>query len=145
MNVTFSAIGRPAPQGSKTYKGRGVMVEASARVRPWRAIVQDAAFGVLGAGWDKTRPMAVDIELVFARPRDQFGVKGLRPTAPKYHVKRKCDIDKGARAILDACTGVLWMDDAQVCKLNVERRYASVPDGEPEQAIVSVTMLDQKG
>jgi len=36
-------IGRPAPQGSKRHLGRGVMVEWSKAVKPWREAVKSAA------------------------------------------------------------------------------------------------------
>jgi Holliday junction resolvase RusA-like endonuclease len=33
----------PAPQGSKTHVGKGVMIESCANVRPWRELVAQAA------------------------------------------------------------------------------------------------------
>lgn len=144
MQLCFKALGRPAPQGSKVALAYGRMRESSIHLKPWRKIVKEAAVEARGAGWDPTFPMCVHIELVFARPQDQFGIRGLKPSAPKYHTKRVCDVDKGARAILDACTGVLFNDDSQVFDLTVSRRYCNLPEGEPEQAIITVEMVDPK-
>ena len=46
--IKFSVYGLPGPQGSKRFvgkskSGRGIMVESSAKVRPWREAVKWAA------------------------------------------------------------------------------------------------------
>ena len=41
--LTFRVYGTPAPQGSKRHVGRGVMVESSKKVAPWRQDVVAAA------------------------------------------------------------------------------------------------------
>ena len=45
--ITITVYGMPGPQGSKrfvgTRGGRGVMVESSAKVKPWREAVKHAA------------------------------------------------------------------------------------------------------
>lgn len=35
------------------------------------------------------------------------------------------DVDNAAKAILDAMNGIVYVDDSQVCDLNVKKRYAS--------------------
>lgn len=37
--IRFDVIGTPAPQGSKRHVGRGVMVESSKKLKPWRDAV----------------------------------------------------------------------------------------------------------
>jgi Holliday junction resolvase RusA-like endonuclease len=37
----------------------------------------------------------------------------------------KPDLDNAAKSILDALNGVVFEDDSQVCKLEVEKRYAA--------------------
>ena len=46
--------------------------------------------------------------------------------APKRvtEVTTKPDVDKLARAALDALTGVLWADDSQVVSLHAQKEYA---------------------
>ena len=39
--ITLTVRGLPAPQGSKRHIGRGVMVESSKRVKPWRDAAGD--------------------------------------------------------------------------------------------------------
>ena len=43
MRLTIVAYGQPAPQGSKRHVGKGVMVESSKKLRPWRQDVKAAA------------------------------------------------------------------------------------------------------
>ncbi len=48
MSIEIVVYGTPAPQGSKSFKGltaagRGILVESSKKVRPWRNDVKDAA------------------------------------------------------------------------------------------------------
>jgi len=41
--VEFTVLGVPAPQGSKRHVGRGVLVESSKALGPWRDAVAWAA------------------------------------------------------------------------------------------------------
>jgi len=115
-SISFDVRGiRPAPQGSKRHVGGGRMVEQSPNLRPWREAVRQEA---LKTG----EPMAlgavfVDLVFRFARPKCHFNSKGeLKPSAPK-HMITKPDVDKIERSTLDALTGVLFKDDAQVCRV----------------------------
>ena len=46
--ITIRVYGTPAPQGSKRHVGRGVMVESSKKVKPWREAVKQAALDLIG-------------------------------------------------------------------------------------------------
>ena len=69
--LRFTVHGLPAAQGSKRHVGRGVMVESSKRVKPWR---QDVVAAALRAIEDDptfemfTGPVEVNIDFFFARP-----------------------------------------------------------------------------
>lgn len=127
--------GVPAPQGSKKYVGhRGgkpVLLESSAKVRPWRAAVAQAAalFPPLPDG-------AVSVEIVFRLPRP----KSL-PKRVTVHT-RKPDLDKLARSTLDALSGVLYLDDNRVNELCVRKAYAT-PEEQPG-ATICVTVTNQE-
>lgn len=120
--------GIPAAQGSKRHVGRGVMIESSKRLRPWRATVTAA---IVEAGWHHdpvlAGPVAVSLMFYFPRPRAHYGTgrnaNRLKDSAPLWHDKRP-DVDKLARAVLDAITesGTL-RDDCQVVALSARKRY----------------------
>lgn len=144
-SFTFIVPGVPAPQGSKTYKGRGVMVEASSRTKPWRSDVKFAAEKALHSlPWRAIMPMRVEATFVFRRPNSDHvagdPARELKANAPKYSVKRIGDLDKLCRAVFDALTGVAYDDDSQVVSLTAHRRYAN-PNERP-CAIITVTALE---
>lgn len=144
--ITFTVRGLPAPQGSKRafrnkYSGRIQQVESSTRVAPWRSDVRDAAEAEMTARGDGgallTGPVAVELAFRLPRPKGHHGARGLRPSAPVWPAT-KPDLDKLARAVLDACTGLVWTDDSQVVDLGLRKRYA---DGEPVGVTVTVRDL----
>lgn len=130
--LAFFVRGLPAPQGSKRalrnrHTGRVALVESSKHVAPWRSDVRDAALASMGD--QAPYGGAVEVELVFALPRPKAHhvggdpARGLRPGAPPVPTG-KPDVDKLARAVLDALTGIVWADDAQVAGLAAYKRYA---------------------
>ena len=144
-SFTLTVPGVPAPQGSKTHKGRGVMVESCKRTEPWRTDVKFVAERALrSVQWRAKMPMQVEATFVFKRPNDQHvsndPARELKASALKYPAKRIGDLDKLCRAICDALTGVAYDDDCQVVSLIAHRRYAN-PDQRP-CAIITVTILE---
>jgi crossover junction endodeoxyribonuclease RusA len=123
--------GRPAPQGSKKHVGNGVMLEMSKAVAPWRTTVAWHA-----AQAHRTAPLdgPLRVEFAFVMPRPTSLPK--RKATPP-HIKRP-DLDKLARAVMDALTGVVWRDDSQVNDLHPTKRYAEL-DEQPGVHIRVVT------
>jgi len=130
--ITFSVPGKPAPQGSKRHVGRGVLVESSREVGPWRERVALAADNAMGGR--ELVAGAVTVGLDFVLPRPKSAPKRSTPLA----VKRP-DIDKLARACLDAITGIIVGDDAQVVDLRAAKRVAEI--GEIPGVGVTVAIL----
>jgi crossover junction endodeoxyribonuclease RusA len=117
--ITFTVPGKAAPQGSKRHVGGGRMVESSRELGPWRERVAIAASAAMAG-----RPMplgAVVVALNFVLPRPVSTPKRVTPAA----VKRP-DLDKLARAILDAITDVVIADDSQVVRLTATKRLAEL-------------------
>ncbi len=163
--ITFTVRGLPAPQGSKRafrnkYSGRIQQVESSARVAPWRSDVRDAALaamtylvGATGTG-DRgftetlpplTGPISVKLTFSLPRPRGHYGTGRnaavLKPSAPTWPTS-KPDLDKLVRAVLDACSALVWRDDAQVVGVQTEKLYAS--DHRPPGVEVQVADLTDR-
>lgn len=128
--LTIVVPGIPVPQGSLRAFSRNGKAWASSdnpRTRPWKAAVtSEAARVVEAAGLAnpayERRPVAVAITFRFPRPRGHFGKRGLLPSAPSQ-VTTLPDIDKLVRAVLDALTGIVWRDDAQVVVLDIRKAY----------------------
>ncbi|MCK9913749.1 RusA family crossover junction endodeoxyribonuclease [Microbacterium ginsengisoli] len=128
-DLEFAVSSTPAPQGSKDFKGmrngHAVLVESSARVKPWRQDVVLAARLAIKdhAGW---RPLdgAVLLTIEFFMPRPSGAPKSRRTLPNKMP-----DLSKLIRSTEDAMTTAgVWRDDAIVTDVIVRKRYAAVSD-----------------
>lgn len=152
--VAFAVLGEPQPQGSKVARIMGervpirggrlailnpiaVMTEQAdmagkwkkgGRLKKWRASVAAAAHDAMSGRDLIGCSVELSAEFVFARPpshwTDRSGVrKGARSTPP-------IDLSKLVRAIEDAMTGTVYVDDKQVrWYRNVRKRYAETQAG----------------
>ena len=132
--IEIVVIGNPAPQGSKRFvgtdrAGRGLMVESSKKVKPWRMDVKAAAEAYIaahGGHWPMDGPLVA--EMVFTVPKPASAPK-TRRTWPD----RKPDLSKLVRSTEDALSDAgLWADDARVVEYG---RLAKVFAGEDRDAL----------
>jgi Holliday junction resolvase RusA-like endonuclease len=141
---TFSVVGRPAPQGSKTYLGNGRFKEQSPHVAAWRNDVRNAASLAFGEALIDG-PIFTRMTFLFNRPKchhvSSNPEKPLKPSAPFWHITTP-DRDKLERATNDALTGVVWADDSQVAATLSQKVYAD--PGVPSGAIIYVYLLTGK-
>ncbi len=127
--ITVVVFGLPAPQGSKRHVGRGVLVESSAKVRPWRLAVKSVVEDVIGDRPPLTGPLTV--VLIFTLPKPASAPKRRR-TWPN----KRPDLDKLIRAVFDAVTeSGAWLDDAQVVSIDAEKTYTGDPDALPRPGV----------
>lgn len=121
---SFFVAGDPRPQGSKRLvrlrNGRTAMIDAGKGLKEWRRAIAQQAHAHTATRL--TGDVRVNMLFVFARPKSHLDSKGqVKPSAPAR--PRKLDLDKLARAVCDALTGVAYDDDRQVAILLAERRY----------------------
>jgi len=120
LALALTVYGIPGPQGSKRHVGGGVLVESSKAVGPWRTnVAWWAAQKFTGAPLDG--PIVVEIDFVMPRP----AATPKRRTPPAV---KKPDVDKLARAVLDALTSVVWRDDSQIVDMHVRKRLAELDE-----------------
>lgn len=120
-------FGTPAAQGSKRFLGRqggtgkGIMIETSAKVKPWREDVKAAAEAELeriGRPAPLDCALSVDMVFTFLRPKSVNRLK--RP-----HVSVFPDLSKMIRSTEDALTQAgVWRDDALVVSCRASKVYA---------------------
>lgn len=149
MTIEFTVFGKPAPAGSKRgflVKGRVIITDANKNAKPWKALVSDAAIGAMvnGRVHELLRgPLVLEATFYFPRPKGHFRVRRGEPTGelregvPLYPTGRP-DTTKLLRALEDACTGIVWKDDAQVVNQWVRKMY-----GEPARCEVRVEELNE--
>jgi len=130
--IAFTVPGRAATQGSHRVRhvrrgprrGQAVVVPDHPALYSYRAAVAAiAARALRGAGKKRldAGPVKLRLAFVLERPKSVRG-RALPCVRP--------DLDKLARAVLDALSGVLYRDDGQVVELRLEKLY-----GEPETRV----------
>lgn len=124
--MTITVYGQPAPMGSKRFVGhakggRGIMIESSAKVKPWReAVRQEACHAMTMASTSVALlPIAgpIRVRMVFTLPRPKSAKRGATPS-------KKPDLSKLVRSTEDALTDAgVWEDDARVVELHASKVY----------------------
>lgn len=144
----MTVVGRAVPQGDLSAVplqrrdgspvigkgGRQIvnMIHSNEKtLKPWR---QEIAQAAVMAGWPGgglaalEEAVLVRITFDFTRPAAHEGTGRnagiIKDSAPLYPEKTGGDVDKLARAVLDALTGHVWKDDKLIVGLSVRRRYA---------------------
>lgn len=138
----FTVAGVPAPQGSTRsvphrVTGKPItMHSGGSTLAAWRADVREAAVRCMDFTPPTEDAVSLGLSFRFLRPKVHFGARGLKPSAPAEKVT-KPDLDKLVRAVLDALTGVLYVDDAQVVGFTAGKRYAEPDEGIGGLAVVA--------
>jgi crossover junction endodeoxyribonuclease RusA len=135
-SITFRVASVPVPKGSMrafVRGGRPILTSDNRSLKGWEAIVRAQAQAHVQALW----PASVAVTLAFALPR----TKSLPKRTERAHLT-KPDLDKLARAVLDALTGVAFNDDAQVTQLACKKRYAL--EGEQPGVLVTLTQAQME-
>jgi len=69
----------------------------------------------------------VHMEATFVLPRPKSEILKTRPNPRHPHIKRG-DIDNFSKTIMDALSGLIWIDDGQVYSINVKKYVASADE-----------------
>lgn len=138
--VSFYVRGTPMPKGSFTRMPHGGMipagtVESRKRMDQWRQDIRSEARKAMGNESPYVLPVRLWVEFAIQPP------KSIRKRDHGWipHTK-KPDIDKLFRMLSDALTGIVWVDDSQVCYSAVNKVYAW--DDQPG-ATVTVDPIDE--
>lgn len=135
MRLTFTCYGVPVPQGSTrafVVNGRAVTTSANANLRPWRDSLAAAARYAMQEAQREPFVGPVYVGAIFVLPRPKSRPK------KDYWPDRRPDLDKLARGLLDGLTGPVFADDAQVCRMDVGKRYVGAAPYDEPQVVVYV-------
>lgn len=134
--IRFTVFGHPEPQGStRAFIPRGwnraVITSDNKKLKPWRQQLSASALEA-SRGEIIPKPTAVRVAVCFYLEKP--------PSIPKKRPLPtvKPDGDKLLRALLDALTGTVFEDDAQVTDLVVGKRY-----GVPERAEIQIEEIEE--
>lgn len=144
-------FGLPVTQGSKKAfvnpkTGRAVLVDDDSKgLKQWRAGITDLVTYALPRGW---RPLdrAVAVELTFRLPRPEHGSPGYLVAAEQPVNQQSGDVDKLARAVLDALTTAkVYTDDCRITRLVIEKTYPAPGERHGVEIDVRWTAADPGG
>lgn len=139
MTCTLTVLGKAEPKGSlRGFVLRGsrrvVLTDGNPRVRPWMALIRDAAaqwradqgLADHAIAWP-TEPILLDVTVWLPKPKSA-------PTRRAIQATKKPDVSKIVRAVEDALTGVLYRDDAQIT-VEIARKDYAARDEQPRTVI----------
>lgn len=127
--ITFFVPGTPVAKGSaRAFFRKGmahpvVVQDNSERQKPWASLISIMA---QQAGLSPVENGCV-LHLCFnmPRPKSHFRANGdVKPAHFERPHTSKPDLDKLIRCVLDALTGVAYLDDSQVVFVNAKKEYA---------------------
>jgi len=123
--LTFTLQGIPQPKGSTrafVRGGRAFVTSDNPHVAEWArdlALAAWAARRADGVGEPSLDAIVIEAWFYFPPP--------IKLPPGRVFPTVRPDIDKCARALLDALTGVLYRDDGQVVDLLARKRYSERP------------------
>lgn len=103
-------------------KTRAILTSDNSQLKSYRkevTLCATKAMKAAGAAMaDKHVPVAMSVQFIFLKPPSV--------TKKRTEMTVRPDIDKCLRSCLDACTGVVWLDDAQVVAIQTVKSYGLV-------------------
>ena len=111
---------KPCPRPRSTKRG---IVYMPAVYKQWQSHAQayiieernrmdDMDAGILTPWFQPGEPVLLQVLAVFPCPKGDY--RKTRPVGRRKHVKKTADADNILKSVMDACTPLLWLDDAQV-------------------------------
>lgn len=149
--LRFEVPGIPGKKGSWRAMegrngGRAFMVPMDKKLIPWSKRV--AAAAALAMGWRQPIAGPVKCQIAYRLPRPQyhFGKGKLTAHVPlpqfakAYPIMRTADLDKMDRAMLDAMSKLVYVDDCQVVELHAVKFF--VDGREPPSVSVHIDEVE---
>jgi Holliday junction resolvase RusA-like endonuclease len=104
--------------------------------RTWKATAQDHMVAAMAGAPPLLGALSCEIAATFTCPASEH--RKTIPQPRRWHAK-KPDSENVAKAVLDAATGVLWLDDSQVSRLVVVKAIGA--QGEPPRLWLKVEQI----
>lgn len=135
MSISFTIPGHPVAQGRPKFArmGKGVRAYDPKKSRDYKATVQAHAVVAVAGRKPIEGPVRLVLEAYFPCPRSDYRKR--KPRLARWHTKRP-DIDNVVKGIKDALSGVVWLDDSQVCRVECVKMIAA--QGEAPRVTVQV-------
>ena len=133
--VTVMLAGEPQGKGRARAVRRGNYIGhyTPEKTRTYEGMIRSAAMDVLGSKAPFEDPVEFVLRAVFPVPTSRSGRKRQRALTGELKPGKKPDLDNIVKAWNDALNGVVYRDDALICRMTLDKRYGP-------QALVVVTV-----
>jgi Holliday junction resolvase RusA-like endonuclease len=124
VKIVIEIPGEPCGQGRPRFARRGNFTVAydPPKSKNWKATAQQHMKYVMCDRPPLSGPLSVRVTARFTCPKTDCRKREPRPE--RWHAK-KPDAENVSKAVLDAATGVVYLDDSQVARLTVLKRIAA--------------------
>ena len=125
MEFRFTLIGEIVPQARPRISTRSGLPKAydSEKSRDFKEYVSHMAYQSMDGHEPFSGPIVVSICVYRRVPSTWSKLKVARALDNMIFPTGRPDVDNLAKGIMDGMTGVVWVDDAQVVRLIVEKKY----------------------
>lgn len=133
--VTISLAGEPQGKGRARAFLRGGHIGhyTPEKTRTYEGMIRSAAMDAIGNKPPFEDPVEFVMRAIFPVPASWSGKKRDRAMTGEIKPGKKPDLDNIAKAWNDALNGVVYRDDALICRMTLDKRYGP-------QALVVVTV-----
>jgi len=139
MNLAFRIPGEAVSATVRVVRfGNHSAIRKGSAAEAWESRIATAAQEARGPLPLLEGPVAVEVSIRSVCPKGEMRKREPRPERWKTTTP---DVDKIARCVLDALTGVLYRDDAQVAELRIEKRVAA--QGMPAETTIEIHPLSE--
>ena len=125
--IRFEVPGAPAGKGRPRFVRATGHVYTPARTGKYEGLVRLAAAQAMAGATPIASACAVSISALVPVPQSWSRKKRAAALAGQLHLTTRPDVDNYAKIILDACNGVVFVDDKQVVWLRVSKAYSDRP------------------
>lgn len=126
--MMFVVPGRAQPAGSKRAfirNGKAVVVDANPASGAWKERVALVAASAYGASPPIVGPVTLEVVVTMLRPQSDWLRSGALSKSARPHPTIRPDLLKLARAVEDALTGIVYVDDAQIVLEVLRKEYGA--------------------
>jgi len=126
-SITFSVPGLPIAQPRHQVARGRAYIPSGHKIHAYKEIINHIANSHMKE-YDRKIfdcPLKADLVFMFERPKSHFKKNGDLSKAGKKFPKKtsKGDIDNLQKSVFDSLNGVMYVDDSQICKAVVSKKW----------------------
>ena len=127
--VTYRVEGSPLGKGRPRFRNTGKFVQTytPAKTKAYEEEIRDAAKQAMGVSEPLAGAVKVYVMCAYPMPKSMSKADRAKALLGDLKPTKKPDLDNVAKAHLDALNGVIYIDDAQIVRLQVSKVYGEHP------------------